>query len=312
VQRFLLFDMGCSICENVAQDIEMAAGGWLLARGLQDAEMSALLKQYRPGLLVEIQPALLEVDGDRVKVRTGVALSWSLLLGLGPQRARRVLSLALGAARLKDAQAGVTRRSLLASAGAVATVMGLGAFPSAASAAVINAPMTAGATFNRLVSRASAHPSVRSAQQRLYGEGYSAEHTTAVVVPQGDEVYLVMFFIGHAKKLRNHAGVIAHELGKKNNSTVVEYVVAEPDQLFAAERFNPGALKTSSTASAVEAAQASPASYISCLAFCVGANCQANAYKCRHLKQIYLVLACMIAVCGSKVRTCHRVCKSQW
>ncbi len=54
------------------------------------------------------------------------------------------------------------------------------------------------------------------------------------------------------------------------------------------------------------------ADYFKCVAFCVGANCASKAQKCAKLRFMYLVLACMVGVCGSKVRTCHKVCKKKW
>lgn len=52
--------------------------------------------------------------------------------------------------------------------------------------------------------------------------------------------------------------------------------------------------------------------YISCLACCVGGSCGANALRCRAALLMAAVLACMVAVCGSKVRGCHGSCQRLW
>jgi hypothetical protein len=91
MERYLLFDSGCSVCTGLAQAIERESNGWLTARSLRDAEMQALLKETRPEWRWE--PTLLEVDGARVRVFTGLKLRARVALGLGPKRAWRVAEL---------------------------------------------------------------------------------------------------------------------------------------------------------------------------------------------------------------------------
>jgi hypothetical protein len=71
MQRYLLFDSGCSVCTRLAEDIERASDGWLMARSLRDPEMKVLLDIARPGWRWE--PTLLEVaDGQPRIFLTGV------------------------------------------------------------------------------------------------------------------------------------------------------------------------------------------------------------------------------------------------
>ncbi|WP_201386454.1 hypothetical protein [Ktedonobacter sp. SOSP1-52] len=48
MQRYLLFDAGCLVCNSVAQAIEKAAEGWLVARSLSDQEVQKQLAQAKP------------------------------------------------------------------------------------------------------------------------------------------------------------------------------------------------------------------------------------------------------------------------
>ena len=49
MERYLLFDSGCTLCTGLAHDIERESGGQLIARSLREAEIKALLDQTRPG-----------------------------------------------------------------------------------------------------------------------------------------------------------------------------------------------------------------------------------------------------------------------
>lgn len=88
MKHFLLFDSGCSICTDLANDVERESGGILIARSLRDQEIQALLDQTSPGWTFE--PMLLEVDQDRVKMSKGIAMRMRIFALLGPQRTYRV------------------------------------------------------------------------------------------------------------------------------------------------------------------------------------------------------------------------------
>lgn len=91
MNRYLLFDAGCSLCSGLAADIATASDGLLAARSLNDPEMQAAVKRARPAWSWE--PTLLEVQGDDAHVFTGFALRTQLLTVLGPRRAWRVAQL---------------------------------------------------------------------------------------------------------------------------------------------------------------------------------------------------------------------------
>lgn len=91
MERYLLFDSGCSTCTKIAHAIEAETDGWLTAHHLGDPEVQALLKRARPDYSWE--PTLLEVDGEQVRAFTGLAMRVRLIVGLGPQRAWRVARL---------------------------------------------------------------------------------------------------------------------------------------------------------------------------------------------------------------------------
>ena len=86
--RYLLFDSGCIVCTDVAQSIERATDGWLIAKSLRSADMQDLLTRVQPDWRWE--PTLIEVEGDRTRVYTGLALRTKLLAGIGPRKTLRV------------------------------------------------------------------------------------------------------------------------------------------------------------------------------------------------------------------------------
>jgi|SRR5579883_2900591 predicted DCC family thiol-disulfide oxidoreductase YuxK len=100
MQRYLLFDAGCLTCTSIAQAIETAAEGWLVARNLSDQEVQEQLAQAKPHWKWE--PTLLEVEQDYVAAFTGIKLRLKLLRGLGPQRTWQTIQLMRQAIAPKD------------------------------------------------------------------------------------------------------------------------------------------------------------------------------------------------------------------
>ncbi len=91
MERFLLFDSGCSLCTELAHAIENETDGRLKARSLREPEVKALLDRARPGWRWE--PTLLEVEGDRVRAFTGLTMRARLLTRLGLKRTWRIAKL---------------------------------------------------------------------------------------------------------------------------------------------------------------------------------------------------------------------------
>ena len=82
-ERWLLYDAGCSICAALAREVKTLSGGRLGVRSLRDPEVRALLDRARPGWRWE--PMLVEIEGERVRVFTGLAVRWRLVQVLGPE-----------------------------------------------------------------------------------------------------------------------------------------------------------------------------------------------------------------------------------
>lgn len=117
MERFLLFDSGCSLCSDLARGIEREASGWLKARSLREPEVKALLDRAEPNWRWE--PTLLEVEGDRARAFTGLAMRVRLLAGLGAKRTWRIAKL-VRRAEVPLIEVGLGRRRFLKLAGGAA------------------------------------------------------------------------------------------------------------------------------------------------------------------------------------------------
>lgn len=88
MQRYLLFDGGCTACTRVALQVEQLSNGWMRARSLSDPTMKVFLTKGRPNWKWE--PTLIEIDGQNVTVFTGLPMSIRILAALGPRRAWQI------------------------------------------------------------------------------------------------------------------------------------------------------------------------------------------------------------------------------
>lgn len=91
MNRYLLFDSGCSHCSNLAKAIEQEVDGKMVIRSLHDSAMKELLNRECPGWRWE--PMLVEERGDQVRVFRGGAMSRQLIKVLGLRRMRRIARL---------------------------------------------------------------------------------------------------------------------------------------------------------------------------------------------------------------------------
>jgi hypothetical protein len=91
-KRWLLFDSACSVCRQLAQEIERETGGVVTARSLRTPQVQAMLDQARPGWRWE--PTLLEVGEDHLRAFTGLGMAFRLVRILGLRRAWQVERLA--------------------------------------------------------------------------------------------------------------------------------------------------------------------------------------------------------------------------
>lgn len=133
MRRYLLFDSGCTVCSNLARNVESRSNDFLSAQSLTDPEMQDLLKQANPEW--QWVPTLLEVKDGVCKAFTGISLRVRLLYVLGPRRSwqiARLVSRSQGTPIVR----GVTRKNFFKQAGAaVAGVTGLTVFSTSPAAA---------------------------------------------------------------------------------------------------------------------------------------------------------------------------------
>lgn len=82
--RYLLFDSGCATCADVARSVERETEGWLSARSLHEVWVQKQLSEARPDWKWE--PGILEIQGGKTFVFTGLKMKVRLLVGLGPRK----------------------------------------------------------------------------------------------------------------------------------------------------------------------------------------------------------------------------------
>ncbi|RMH43801.1 MAG: hypothetical protein D6694_06625 [Gammaproteobacteria bacterium] len=107
MERYLLFDSGCSLCTSLARQVEEAADGKLTVRSLRDPEVRSILDEVKPGWRWE--PMLLEMDGDRRRVYAGIGLRARLVRVLGPRRAVRLAQIVQSATVFQPGRRGMLR-----------------------------------------------------------------------------------------------------------------------------------------------------------------------------------------------------------
>ncbi len=123
MKHYLLFDSGCSLCTQLARDIEQEAQGKLEARSLRDAEIRGLLDDAYPGWRWE--PMILEVGPKRTKKFSGVTMALQLTRMLGVGRALRVARM-VRQLNVSPSHRGSGRRQMLKGAGGLLTGLLLG------------------------------------------------------------------------------------------------------------------------------------------------------------------------------------------
>lgn len=132
MNRYLVFDSGCSTCNHLAETIQRAAGGKLTAISIHSVQARALLDRAYPDGWVHA-PYLVAEAPDKVGACTGIALALRLGLLLGPRKARQVWALArrygIAAPSARQSATGYlpSRRQFLKGASAVALALGLAA-----------------------------------------------------------------------------------------------------------------------------------------------------------------------------------------
>ncbi len=90
MERYLLYDDSCTRCGSIARVVEVCADEWLVSRSLRDRTMRQLLQCRKADW--KWRPMLLEFDGRRVRVYSGIGMALRLGVGLGPVRAFRIFT----------------------------------------------------------------------------------------------------------------------------------------------------------------------------------------------------------------------------
>ena len=80
--RYLLFDASCSLCSDLAGDVERASGNKLETKSLYAPDALELLKKARPDY--KFEPTLLEVQGEQVRAYTGMGMRAQMVTFLNP------------------------------------------------------------------------------------------------------------------------------------------------------------------------------------------------------------------------------------
>lgn len=82
IHHYLLFDASCSLCSDLAGDVERASGNKLETKSLYAPDALELLKKARPDY--KFEPTLLQVQGDQVRAYTGMAMRAQMVTFLNP------------------------------------------------------------------------------------------------------------------------------------------------------------------------------------------------------------------------------------
>lgn len=292
---YIAYKGRCSSCSDFAQLIEGESDGKISAQTID-----SINDKFR-GRVEESKPSLVEVEKGLVKnIYTGPAMSVQLLKLVGPKSSMKIFSLIA-----KNVSGnGVSRRFTLAGVAAAAGIALTGGSWSPAVAGEVSVSERL-----RVYSNVAKNRNFKIAIEKASIDGYSSQQSEYVVIKQDDGL-LFFYFMEHMKDPRNRAAVISCLISEGKYDFSIEYVSGDLGKI--SEARSMGNLLNFSRPSGYSALPMGPGEYFGCIAFCVGANCGAQAMRCRVLVHMAAVLACMTAICGSKVRVCHNVCRNTW
>lgn len=91
MNRYLLFDSGCSTCSGISKSIREITGSALVPRSLREPMIREMLDKVRTGWKWE--PMVLEHDGEVARVFSGLHMKLRLLRVLGIRKAFKVAKL---------------------------------------------------------------------------------------------------------------------------------------------------------------------------------------------------------------------------
>jgi hypothetical protein len=117
MKRYLLFDSGCSLCTELAEQIETLSEGKLAVRSLRDPQVQ-VWRTEALGPDAPWAPTLLAVEGEQVRGWTGFPMAGQLLWLLGPRKSWQVLQLLQEISQPTEIIPNSSRRRFLKSLGA--------------------------------------------------------------------------------------------------------------------------------------------------------------------------------------------------
>ena len=122
MKRYLLFDSGCCVCTELAEQIETLSEGKLAVHSLGDPQVQ-VWRIEALGPNAPWAPTLLAVEGEQVHGWTGFSMAGQLLWLLGPRKSWRVLQLLQQISQPSEIIPNSSRRRFLKSLGGVSLAM---------------------------------------------------------------------------------------------------------------------------------------------------------------------------------------------
>lgn len=296
---YLAYGGSCASCSNIAHVIEDEADMAISVRSIEsiNSEFGTNLDYSKPAL-INIY------DNDIKDIYTGPKMSLKILQLVGPQKSAKIFS----AIASEKSGKGVNRRSTLTGFAVAAGLALTGASLTGASAKPVEDEVAVSEKV-KIYNDVIIHKAFQAALEKAKGDGYAPNRYEYVVVRQ-DNGFLFFYFMEHSSRPETDAAVVSCSITGGSFDFSLEYVSGAVGQ--ATRASSVGNVLTFSQPSNYSALPMGPVEYFGCVSLCVGANCGVQASRCRFLIHMAAVLACMTAICGSKVRTCHNICRRTW
>lgn len=305
-RHVLLYHGKCGRCRDLAAKVVAISAGQMEAVGLDDPQAATWARDA--GREVPDRPALVVLSGTSTRLHTGVRMVAALVRLLGVRDSAAVLR-ALG----EDGRPASDSRRALFRAGiaGLGVIAGGALLPGTASAAP---PDLTPEQRQRLLSQAAAYDRLDVVQARLRDNGFQTVASDEVVLGTvGDAIVLSFYGSADADPARA-AGLARIVEGGRVTDASLEFAGTDRRALLGARPFDVSAVRFAgvSLARAGEMETYGKKEYLACMFTCIGGNCRDRADNCLKIPILNVVLACIVAVCGSQAYSCHKTCKSRW
>ncbi|MEV4014281.1 hypothetical protein AB0J35_27645 [Nonomuraea angiospora] len=310
-RHVLLYDGKCGRCSDLATKVVAISAQKLDAVNLSDPQ--AAVWASAAGRDLPHRPALVVLSDRSTRLHTGIRMVTALVRLLGVRRGAAVLRAlgeegAPGEAQISDGRRAFFRAGLLG----LGVVAGATILPGVARAEP--EPELTPKERAQLQGQAAAYDRLDVVEAQLRDNGFQTAPSDEVVLGTVNDA-VVLSFYGRADGDPAKAAVLTRVLeGGRVVDASLELVSGEPNSLRADDGLDAQALEFSSLSLARpgEMETYGKKAYFNCMFWCVGANCRGAADQCRKIPILNLMLACIVAVCGTKAKNCHKVCKSKW